>query len=360
MPVQSSTHYDIPKTQNAIVFEEQNGPLMYKTDWPVVQPNELKPGEVLVRIAYSGVCHTDLHAWLGDWPLDNKLPLVGGHEGSGYVAAIADHTNTTLKVGDAVGVKWLADSCLACENCRRTEESNCQEAKNHGFGVDGSFQQWCVSYANHLTKIPDGFPLDAAAPILCAGVTVYKAIKNIGGNPGDVVVVPGAGGGLGHLACQYAIARGYRVIAIDSGNDKRELVKSYGINEFIDYQSEDIVARVKELTDGHGAHGAIIVASGAKAYEQALDYLRPKGVLVCVGLPPNGEIKVDVFFTVFKQLQIKGSYVGNRQDSIEAIDIAARGKVKTAYKVEKLSNLPDVFKRMKDLTLVGRVVLDCE
>ncbi|CDZ97017.1 alcohol [Phaffia rhodozyma] len=181
------------ETQKAWVFEEANGPLTLREDWPVTQQKDLKPGEVLVRIVYSGVCHTDVHVWLGDWPLDNKLPLVGGHEGTGYVAAIADNTSTQLKVGDAVGVKWLADSCLECTECRRGYESCCQKALNHGFSVDGSFQQWAVSYAKHLTPIPSALSLDFAAPICCAGVTVYKALKQIGGAPGESVVVTGAG-----------------------------------------------------------------------------------------------------------------------------------------------------------------------
>ncbi|ETP26817.1 hypothetical protein F441_00583, partial [Phytophthora nicotianae CJ01A1] len=123
--VKSQSHYDIPKTQTAVVFENNNAPLQVRKDWPVTQQKDLKPGEVLVRLAYSGVCHTDLHVWLGDWPLDNKLPLVGGHEGAGYVAAIGDHSYTHLKIGDPVGVKWLANSCLGCEDCRKGHESTC-------------------------------------------------------------------------------------------------------------------------------------------------------------------------------------------------------------------------------------------
>ncbi|KAL7408733.1 chaperonin 10-like protein, partial [Mrakia frigida] len=238
--VVSQTSYEIPKTQRAVTFAETHGPHTIQTDWPVTQPSELKPGEVLVRVVYSGVCHTDLHAWLGDWPLENKLPLVGGHEGSGYVAFIGPPLEgaepCTLKVGDAVGIKWLADSCLHCEECGKGFESSCGQAKNSGFSVDGSFQQWAVSWGAHLTPIPAGFPLANAAPILCAGVTVYKALKEAAILKGEVVVIPGAGGGLGHLAVQYAKAMGYRVIAIDSGAEKEKLLASYGVTDFIDYQ----------------------------------------------------------------------------------------------------------------------------
>lgn len=357
--VKSQTSYNIPKTQTAIVFEKNNAPIQVRKDWPVVQPSELKPGEVLVRLAYSGVCHTDLHVWLGDWPMDNKLPLVGGHEGAGYVAAIGDHTQTNLKIGDPVGVKWLANSCLGCEDCRKGHESTCQCAECHGFTVDGSFQQWCVSYSDHLTPIPNDIEMHAAAPILCAGVTVYKALKEVCGVCGDSIVIPGAGGGLGHLACQYAKAMGYRVIAIDSGEDKKKLVASYGINDFIDYKEGNVVEKVKALTGGRGAHACVVVASGGEAYNQALSFLRPHGSVVCVGLPKATEINASVFHTVLNAHKIIGSYVGNRQDSIEALSIAASGAVATTYEIEPLENLPSVFERMRDHKLPGRIVLDC-
>ncbi|KAL3665607.1 hypothetical protein V7S43_009641 [Phytophthora oleae] len=358
--VKSQTKYDIPKTQTAVVFEKNNAPLQVRKDWPVTQQKDLKPGEVLVRLAYSGVCHTDLHVWLGDWPLDNKLPLVGGHEGAGYVAAIADHSHTHLKIGDPVGVKWLANSCLGCEDCRKGHESTCVDAELHGFTVDGSFQQWCVSFADHVTPIPKEFPMHAAAPILCAGVTVYKALKEIGGQCGDFVVIPGAGGGLGHLACQYARAMGYRVIAIDSGDDKRKLVASYGIKDFIDFKDGDVQKKVFEATEGRGAHATVVVASGGEAYKDALSFLRPHGAVVLVGLPKDTYITAEVFGSVLNAHRIIGSYVGNRQDSIEALKLAAAGDVSTTYSIEKLDNLPDVFERMAAGKLAGRIVLDCE
>lgn len=358
--ITSQSSYEIPKTQKAQVFYEQKGPHTLEKEYAVKQPEDLLPGEVLVRVVYTGVCHTDLHAHLGDWPLDNKLPLVGGHEGSGYVAAIGEHTETDLKIGDAVGIKWLANSCLRCEECRKGYESNCSQAKLSGFTVDGSFQQWAVSWAAHLTPLPAGFPLEDAAPILCAGVTVYKALKEAALTTGETVVIPGAGGGLGHLCCQYAVAMGYRVVGIDSGEDKVKLLASYGIHDFVDYKKGDVVEQVKKLTDGKGAHAAIVVASGGQAYEQALEYLRPHGAVIAVGLPPNAEIKADVFWTVIGSKRIIGSYVGNRQDAIEALAIAAAGKVKTTFSIEPLSSLPDVFDRMHKLTLNGRVVLDCQ
>jgi len=326
--------------------------------YPVVQAKDLQAGEVLVKIHYSGVCHTDLHAMMGDWPLPSKLPLIGGHEGAGEIVAIGAHTSTHLKIGDKVGVKWLADSCMHCELCRKGFEQNCAQAKLSGFTVDGSFQQYVVSFANHVTPIPEGISLEAAAPILCAGVTVYAALKNSDAKAGQYVVVPGAGGGLGHLALQYARVMGLRTIAIDSGADKEKLCLDLGAAAWIDFKKEaDIVSAVKRVTDGLGAHAAIVAAASAESYEKALEYLRPRGTLVAVGLPTDTKIKADVFFTVFDSKRIIGSYVGNRQDAVEALDLAVKANIRTHFTIEPLENLPSVYDRMKSGNITGRVVL---
>ncbi|KAL8277108.1 hypothetical protein RQP46_010536 [Phenoliferia psychrophenolica] len=350
----------IPKTQTACVFTKHNGPIEVRKNHPVVQQKDLKPGEALVKIAFTGVCHTDLHALKGDWPAAPKLPLVGGHEGAGHIVAIGDSTTTYLKVGDAVGVKWLADSCLDCEVCREGQEATCGLATNHGYSVDGSFQQYCVGFTRHLTPIPDGLDLRQAAPVLCAGVTVWKAIKQSNTKPGDFILIAGAGGGLGHLAVQYAAAMSLRVIAVDTGADKKALCASYGAEIFIDFKAPgSMIDKVKAVTGGLGPHAAIMAASSGAAYDEALEYLRPHGTLVAVGLPPDTYIKANVFWTVFKALRIVGSYVGNRQDAIEALDFAARGKVHAQISVEPLSNLASVYHRMENGGIGGRIVLEC-
>ncbi|CAH0482180.1 unnamed protein product [Peronospora belbahrii] len=358
--VQSQTHYDIPKTQTAVMYETEGAPLQVRDDWPVVQPQDLKPGEILVRIAYSGVCHSDVIIWEDvNTVIKKKMPLVGGHEGAGYVAAIAEHTTTNLKVGDPVGVKWLANSCFDCEDCRKNHETTCESAIMHGCGVDGSFQQWCVSYAGHVTPIPHGYNLAAAAPLLCAGVTAFSALKEFGGAPGEYVVIPGAAGGLGHLACQYARAMGYKVIAIDSGDDKRKFLEGYGIKHFIDFKNDDVVAQVKAIT-GRGAHCACVVTDTSSAYVDALRYIRPHGTVLVVGIPLGAILPVPIEPTAAFAHRIIGIHVGNRQDSIETVNLAADGTVKTFYNIEPLRNLPDVFKRLKAGTLLGRTVLDCQ
>lgn len=348
----------IPKTAKGAFFEKTGGEVSIQ-QYDVVQQPKLEPGQALVKVEYSGVCHTDLHALLGDWPLDNKLPLCGGHEGAGRIVAIADNTTTDLKVGDAVGMKWLADSCMHCAYCRQGYESLCSQAKLHGFTHDGTFQQYAVSYTNHLTRIPDGLGLDEAAPVLCAGVTVYKAIKQSGVRVGQWIALPGAGGGLGHLAIQYAQAQGLRVIAIDTGEEKKKLCEKLGAEVWIDFKEhEDIVKAIKSATpDGLGPHASIVTAAQASGYEQALGYIRPGGVVVAVGLPPGAVIKSEVFSHVLYEKKLIGSYVGNRQDADEAIQLAALGKVKCEFVLKKLEDLPQIYEDMHQGRMVGRTVL---
>lgn len=359
MSTHPKTDLTIPKTQKVAIFQKTGGPIEI-LERPVVQESELKAGEVLVKVMYTGVCHTDLHALLGDWPFASKLPLIGGHEGAGFVVAIGAGTHSPIKIGQAVGIKWLADSCLSCEYCARGNESVCADAKLSGYTVDGSFQQYAVSYANHVTLIPETIPLDLAAPILCAGVTVFKAIKQANTQPGDIIVISGAGGGLGHLAIQYAInGFGLRVIALDSGDEKKALCQKLGAESFVDFKtSPNIIEEIKKVADGQGPHAAIVASASSAGYDQALQYLRAGGTLVAVGLPPGAKIEADVFWTVVRSITVKGSYVGNREDARQALDIAARGRVRTTYRVEPMDKLPEVFKEMREGKLTGRVVLD--
>jgi propanol-preferring alcohol dehydrogenase len=359
LSVKSQASYDVPKTQTAVVVEQFDKPLAIHTDWPVVQPEELLPGQVLVRLAYTGVCHSDYIIWKGEVPWTKPLPLVGGHEGAGYVAAIGKHSRTALKVGDPVGIKFIGESCMGCEDCRSGHEEVCEHVQNHGMRIDGSFQQWCVGYAEHLAPIPKNLPLHLAAPLLCAGVTSYTAIKRIGGAPGQTVVVHGAGGGLGHLAVQYARNLGYRVIAIDTGADKDALVKKYGAHEYLDFKDGHLEERVKALTGGRGAHAVAVIAGANQAYQDALPFLRPYGVLVAVGVPMDGVIHANVSNLLSNGLRIIGSYVGNRQDTVDTLNVSALGDVTPEVTLGKLTDLPSVYERMEAGQLNGRAVLDC-
>lgn len=314
---------------------------------------------MLINIKYSGVCHTDLHALNGDWPLPTKMPLVGGHEGAGVVVARGELVKD-IELGDHAGVKWLNSSCLACSYCRQAHEPLCAAAKLSGYTVDGSFQQYAVAKSAHVARIPKELSLEAVAPVLCAGITVYKGLKESDARPGQTVAVVGAGGGLGNMAIQYAKAMGMHVIAIDAGADKGEACKKLGAYAFVDFKSsKDLVADVKAATsDGLGPDAVLLLAVSEGPFQQAADYVRPGGTIVCIGLPTHAFIKAPVFDTVVKMIKIKGSYVGNRQDTAEAIDFFGRGLIKAPYKVVGLSELQSVFDMMKDMKIIGRYVLD--
>ncbi|KAI5969769.1 hypothetical protein CANMA_001231 [Candida margitis] len=344
---------EIPKTQKAVVFETNGGKLEYK-DIPVPKP---KSNELLINVKYSGVCHTDLHAWKGDWPLDTKLPLVGGHEGAGVVVGMGDNVKG-WEIGDYAGIKWLNGSCLNCEFCEQGAEPNCPQADLSGYTHDGSFEQYATADAVQAARVPKGADLAKVAPILCAGVTVYKALKTAQLRAGEWVCISGAGGGLGSLAIQYAVAMGYRVVGIDGGADKGEYVKSLGAEAYIDFTKEkDIIAAVKKATNG-GPHGVINVSVSEKAINQSVEYVRPLGKVVLVGLPAGSKVVAPVFDAVVKSVEIKGSYVGNRKDTQEAIDFFVRGKVNCQIKIVGLSELPEVFKLMEEGKIMGRYVLD--
>merc|ERR1711977_718259 len=283
--------HNIPTEQWAQVVEQTGKPVVYKKI-PVQKPG---PDEVLINIKFSGVCHTDLHAVNGDWPLATKLPLVGGH----------------------AGVKWINGTCLACDFCQRSDEPLCAQALLSGYTVDGTFQQYCIAKAAHVARIPKECDLEAIAPVLCAGITVYKGLKESGARPGETVAIVGAGGGLGSLACQYAKAMGLRVIAIDGGNEKKEMTAKLGAESYVDFMSsKNVVSDVKAATpDGLGPHAVILVAVNEKPFQQAAEYVRPRGTVVAIGLPAGAYLRAPVFESVIKMITIKGSYVGNRKDT---------------------------------------------
>ena len=323
---------------------------------PVQQPG---PDEVLINVKYSGVCHTDLHAMMGDWPLATKLPLVGGHEGAGVVVARGSLVKD-IAIGDHAGIKWINGACLACSYCQQSDEPLCASALLSGYTVDGSFQQYAIAKAAHVARIPKHLDLEAVAPVLCAGITVYKGLKESGARPGQWVAVVGAGGGLGSMALQYARAMGLHAIAIDGGADKGASCRALGAEAYVDFTtSSDLVKEVKAATpDGTGPHAVLLLAVQEKPFQQATEYVRSRGTVVCIGLPANAYLRAPVFDTFIRMTNTKGSYVGNRQDTQEALDFYARGLVKVPFKTVGLSQLQDVYKLMVEGKIVGRYVVD--
>ncbi|KAI9665498.1 MAG: alcohol dehydrogenase [Alyxoria varia] len=346
----------IPTEQWAQVIEKTGGPVEYKKI-PVPKPG---PDEVLINVKYSGVCHTDLHALNGDWPLPTKLPLVGGHEGAGVVVAKGELVDN-VQIGDHAGIKWINGTCLACDFCQASDEPLCPKALLSGYTVDGTFQQYAIGKAAHVARIPKDVPLDGVSPVLCAGITVYKGLKESGARPGQTVAIVGAGGGLGSLAQQFAKAMGLHVIAIDSGEEKKKMsLEQLGSQAFVDFAtSPNVVKDVQNATeDGLGPHAVLLVAANEKPFQQAAEYVRPRGSVVCIGLPAGATLKAPVFESVIKMVQIKGSYVGNRRDTAEALDFYRRGLVKVPFKVVGLSELQKVYDLMHGGEIAGRYIVD--
>lgn len=235
---------------------------------------------------------------------------------------------------------------------------NCPNCKLSGYTVDGTFSQYVVSYVHHVTPIPEALDSAGATSILCAGVTTYKALKISNTHVGDWVVILGAGGGLGHLAVQYAREMGLKVIAVDSGDEKEKMVKELGATAWVDFaKTKDLVGDIKTASYGLGPHAAICAAASATAYQQALQYLREGGTLVCVGMVDKS-MDLTSFWTVYKSIRIQGSYVGNRQDAVEALDIAAAGKVKVRFELKKIGDLKEIYEKLEAGKIAGRVVLE--
>ena len=311
--------------------------------------------EALVRVEYSGVCHTDLHAAHGDWPVKPTTPFIPGHEGAGTVVAVGEDV-TRVKVGDRVGNAWLASACGECEYCETGWETLCPNQKNSGYAVDGSFGQYMIVDSRYCPVIPDGVDMAAVAPILCAGVTVYKGLKRTDTKPGEWVLISGIGG-LGHIAVQYAVAMGRRVAAVDVDDAKLDLARRHGAEVVVNARTEpDPAAKIAELTGG-GVHGALVTAVNAHAFPQAVGALRRGGTVALVGLPPE-KFPLDIFTTVLFGLTVRGSIVGTRMDMDEALDFFARGKIDPTFTIRPMADINAIFGEMEAGAIDGRVVID--
>lgn len=261
-----------------------------------------------------------------------------------------------MKVGDRVGLPWLASACGYCEYCVSGWETLCVSQKNNGFSVDGGLREYAVSVASHCIPIPDSVSYIEAAPILCAGVTSYKALKETEVKPGQYITIIGAAGGLGHLAVQYAKAMGMIPIAVDVGQDKLDFCLSLGAAHAFDAKRADLSQAISEVTHG-GCHGVLCLATNAAAFKLGVGLCRRKGTLVIVGLPPGG-FDLSIFEVVLKRITVRGSIVGTREDMREAFGFVERGEVKCAIKVEPFEKVGEVFNDLRAGKIQGRVVLD--
>ncbi|WP_426191578.1 zinc-dependent alcohol dehydrogenase [Massilia sp. DWR3-1-1] len=312
------------------------------------------PGQILVKTEACGVCHTDLHAANGDWPLRPALPFIPGHEGIGIVTAVGAGV-TSVREGDRVGVPWLYSACGHCEYCLSAREPVCAEAQFGGYTKNGGFAEYIVADPNYVAHIPAGLGAREAAPLICAGITVYKGIKETQARPGEWIVISGIGG-LGHLAIQYAKAMGLQVCAVDIDKGKLAHAKLLGAAVIINALDSDAIEAVKMATGG-GAHGVLITAPSLAAFRQGVAMTRKWGTCVLVGLPP-GEFPTPLFDVVANCITIRGSFVGSRRDMAEALAFAVDGKVKADIELQPLSAINEVFTRLEHGQVPSRVVID--
>jgi len=336
-------------TMRAAVVHEFGKPLTIDRR-PVPRPG---PGELLVRVVASGVCHTDLHAANGDWPVRPALPFVPGHEAAGIVAGIGAGVSG-FREGDAVGVPWLHDACGHCEYCETGWETLCDHQHNSGYSVDGGYAEYVLANADYVGRLPADADLFAMAPILCAGVTTYKGLRETEARAGEWVVISGIGG-LGHIAVQYAKAMGLLVAAVDIAAEKLALARQLGADATVDAGAPDAAEQVRKITGG-GAHGVLVTAPSQSAFGQSIGMARRKGTVSLVGLPP-GDFPTPIFDVVLKRITIRGSIVGTRRDLDEAIAFAADGKIRTQISQEPLEAVNEVFARLAAGRIEGRVVL---
>jgi propanol-preferring alcohol dehydrogenase len=300
----------------------------------------------------TGICHTDLHAAKGDWPVKPNPPFIPGHEGVGTAVAVGRDVRN-VKEGDRVGIPWLHTACGYCSYCRTGWETLCGSQLNSGYSVNGSFAEYALADPNYVGRLPNSLEWGPAAPILCTGVTVYKGLKETEVKPNEWVVISGIGG-LGHMAVQYAKAMGMHVAAVDVHADKLELAKSLGAQIVLNARETDVAAEMQKLVSG--AHGALVTAVSPKAFEEAFDMLRSRGTMSLVGLPP-GKMSLSIFHTVLKRITVRGSIVGTRQDLEEALAFAGDGAVSAHFSWDKLENINDIFSRMEDGKIDGRIVV---
>ena len=355
-PPQPETAKAPPTTYRAAVVHDFASPLTVDR----VSMPELLPGQVRVKVEACGLCHTDIHAANGDWPIRPSPPFIPGHEGVGIVTelavgehAVGDRTHK-VAVGDRVAMPWLGYACGCCNYCVDGRETLCHEQEMMGYTIDGAFGEYAVAYARYVVKVPDGINPFDAAPLTCAGVTTYKAVKVAGTRSSDFVAVFGVGG-LGHLAIQYAAIAGGRVVAVDVIDEKLELARELGAEFTINATKEDPVEAIQRLG---GADQAIALAVSPRAFEQAYASLRRGGTLVFVALPADNQVTIPIFETVLNGITIVGSIVGTRKDLREVFELHAAGKTLVIRETRPLADVNQAIADVEAGRVAARIVLE--
>jgi alcohol dehydrogenase, propanol-preferring len=332
----------------AAVIREFNQPLLVEE----AQDPVPGPEDVLIKVDACGVCHSDLHIADADWPHLQRIikkPLIPGHEVVGKVVDKGSAV-TNLEIGDRVGVAWVHWTCGSCELCREGRENLCTRQIITGAMVDGGFAEFISAKASHALKVPNNLSSEEAAPLFCAGVTVYRAIKNSGVKQGQRLGVFGIGG-LGHLAVQIARIFGAEITAIDVDDSKLEFARSLGATVTLNAARQE---PAKELRKVGGLHVAVVTSGAKAAYDQAFYSVRSSGALVVVGMPAE-----DLTFPaiMMREIRISSSATGTREDLRELLELAASGKIRCKIETRPLEQVNEVFDLMRRGQITGRVVL---
>ena len=339
------------KTMHAAVVHDFERPLQLDE---VAKPVAGR-GEIVVRVEASGLCHTDIHAAHGDWPVKPTPPFTPGHEGVGIVEEIGCGV-TEVELGDRVAIPWLGYACGTCDYCVSGWETLCLEQKNMGYALDGSFADYVKAYGRYVVKVPAGVDPVDAAPLTCAGVTTYKAVKVAGTRPSDLVAIFGVGG-LGHLAIQYAAIAGGRVVAVDLVDEKLELAKELGAEFTVNAAEQDPAEYIQALG---GADQAIALAVSPASFEQAYRSLRRGGTLVFVALPAENHIELPIFETVLNGITVVGSIVGTRVELREVFELHAAGKTRVIRETRCLESVNEAMADVEAGRVPARIVFTPE
>jgi propanol-preferring alcohol dehydrogenase len=333
----------------AAVVHDFTSPLRIE-DVPKPEP---EPEKIVVKIEASGLCHTDIHAAHGDWPVKPTLPLIPGHEGVGIVESVGRGV-TRIKEGDRVAIPWLGYACGHCRYCVSGWETLCEQQLNTGYFLPGAYAEYAPAFANYVGIVPANINPFDAAPLTCAGVTTYKAVKVSGARPSDLVAIYGIGG-LGHLAMQYAKVAGAAVVAVDLLDEKLELARRLGADYTVNARNQDPVEEIKKLG---GADAAVVLAVSPKAFEQAYRSLRRGGKLVFVALPADNFVQLPIFETVLNGINIAGSIVGTRLDLQEVFDLHSAGKTRVILETRRLETVNEDFEAVEKGQVAARLVFE--
>lgn len=314
---------------------------------------EAGPGQVLVRLETCGLCHTDIHAARGDWPVRPGLPFTPGHEGIGRVEAHGPGVSEPA-LGQRVALAWLGSACGACRYCETGRENLCESQQNTGYSINGGYAEYAVADARFAVPVPDEVSSLDAAPLSCAGVTTYAAVKAAHVVPSERVVIVGVGG-LGHLAIQYARLVGAEVIAVDVTEEKLQLARELGADHVVNARTQDPVDAIRALG---GADVSIVLAVAPTVFDQAFRSLNRGGRMVLVSLPKDGDLTVPVFDTVLKGISIIGSIVGTRQDLREVFRLHALGRTRVIAETRRLEDAAASMDEVLEGGVPARLVFD--